>query len=450
MTPLRDRVFATTWGQRLERHEFIRHVTVLLTGTAAAQAIPMLAAPLVGRLFTDSERGDYALFMALVGGLITIAALRYDLAIVLPEDDRDARGLANASLRISAVVCAAFALVLVFAGGTLGHWMKLPHLAQWAPLVGLVGFAYSCVSILNFWCNRQKNYALMSSNKLIQATTTSGTQVGLGLAGAGSFGLVISQLIGQGLGAATLAWRTRNDLAGDASPVRPLLRQYRRMPLLNGPNALVDAVRLNGIPILLAVAFGKAVTGQFNWAWTLLQVPIGIANASIGQVFYQRLAVSKPGTMFSLVSKGMLRLAAIAAVPFALIWALSPWGFPWLLGHQWVLAGDLGRVLVPWLFMNFITAPISMLFLVAKRQGAMLVFSLFYAAVPLSLLHWHTGTALQTVGRVSWAMAGLLVVMLLLSLWVARDFDQRGTSPDAEGLELSHEQIAVADPDEEP
>ena len=47
---------------------------------------------------------------------------------------------------------------------------------------------------------------------------------------------------------------------------------------------------------------------------------------------------------------------------------------------------------------------------------------------------FHTDI-LATMEMVSWSMAGLLVVFVLLALWVARQYDREGGTPDLETAE---------------
>jgi O-antigen/teichoic acid export membrane protein len=207
-----------------------------------------------------------------------------------------------------------------------------------------------------------------------------------------------------------------------------LVRQYKKMPLLNLPNALIDGIRLNGIPLLIGMVALGAV-GQFNMAWRILQAPIGLINSAIAQVFYQKLARVRPGDMHPLVRGTMIRSLLIAIVPFGLIYLTAPWLFLFLLGPQWDMAGDIARALTPWLAMQLVTSPISTVFVVTGRQGRMLVFSAFFAAVPLSLLYFAPWGLLTTLTVVGAAMALMLVIMMGMALQVAREFDTHPPEP---------------------
>ena len=191
------------------------------------------------------------------------------------------------------------------------------------------------------------------------------------------------------------------------------------------PTALVDAIRLNGIVLLIgSVALGAV--GQFNLAWRLLQVPIGLINSAISQVFFQKLARVKPGGMTRLVRFTMMRSLLISLVPFGLLYLLAPWLFTVVFGHQWDLAGDIARALTPWLMMQLVTSPISTVFVVTGKQQWSLMFAVVFCASPLALLQFSTMDLLPTIRWLGILMAAMLATNLVLADFAARSFDREG------------------------
>lgn len=412
----------------LRRNVFLRHVLTLMTGTAVAQVIPLAARPVLTRMYTDSEFGLFSLYTSLAAAFVTVGALRYDLAVVMPERDADARGIVKLASRIALVTAVLVTVGLIIWARPLARLLGNEALTPYLPVVGLLVLAMTQLSSRQYWLNRRKRYKEMARNRMGQSLGTTSVQLGAGLVAPGAWGLVLGSLVGQWFSFLNL-WRlTRKETApqpGDSAVA--MAKEYKKMPLVNGPNAVADTIRLNGINLMTGAYFSHAVLGQFAQAWTLLQMPMGLINGALSQVFYQKLATTRRGTMFPVVRNAVARSLAVGLVPFALIWLLGPWLFPFALGnkgdHDWTLAGQIARALVPWLYLNFVTSPISMLFLTVKRQGTMFVFSLFYMAVPLTLIYRHHTSILQTMTYVSWAMAGLLVVFTLLALMVSWQFD---------------------------
>ena len=155
-------------------------------------------------------------------------------------------------------------------------------------------------------------------------------------------------------------------------------------------------------------------------------------------MFFQKLSAIEPGQMRPLVRSTIRRAILIGVVPFALIYLLSPWLFPFFFGDQWDQAGDFARAMTPWLFMLLITSPISNLFVVTEHQDWLLGFSILYTAAPLAWLALSPLDLLATSYILGALMGGLLVLMTLMADLAAGHFDRSPRRPgtgedDAEG-----------------
>lgn len=410
--------------QYLRQHPFARHVLTLMTGTAFAQAIPLLISPLLTRLYTPAEFGLLALYTAAVNALLAIACLRYDLTIVMARTNEEARQLMQLSSRISWASAVLFSLLLLLLAKPISQLLHSPSLRFWLLLVGANVLLLAQIQILTFWFNRQQQYRTISQNRVQQSLATAGTQTGLGFIPAmGMTGLVLGTLIGQMLAWWHLVrtWRQRHPEPTTLTcpQAHSLAYQYRNMPLLNGPNAVIDAVRLNGINFMLAHLFNNALLGQFSLAWRMVQAPISLVNGALSQVFFQKIATTAPQQLYPLLLRTIIRLALLGAAPFALVYVLAPSLFPIVFGQEWRLAGDIAQALTPWLFLNFITSPLANFFLVGQQQRILLLFSILYMLTPLSIIYLYHHDILHTLRWVSYSMslllAGLIIMVLVLS-----------------------------------
>ena len=83
--------------------EFGRNVLTLMTGTTIAQAIPVAITPILTRLYTPEDFGLLAVFVAFSTILGSISSGRYELAIMLPENDEDAINIAALCFLLSII-----------------------------------------------------------------------------------------------------------------------------------------------------------------------------------------------------------------------------------------------------------------------------------------------------------------------------------------------------------
>lgn len=417
----------------LKKYPTLRHVMVLLTGTAVSQIIVMAVSIVTARLFTPEAFGQFAVYGSLTAIATTIASMRLDMTIMLPEDDDEARRIARVATWSNLLVAGLFTVAALALRDVVIAQYGDRELASWLVMGGFTVFFVAQATMMQFWFNRKTDYRTISLNRVQQAVGSAGGQLTFGLIGVRTLpGLIFGTMIGQAFAFVNLRMRARSLFRpipeGTATGMN-LVKRYKKMPLLNLPTALVDSVRINGITLLIGMVALGAV-GQFNLAWRILQVPIGLINSAISQVFFQKLARVRPGEMFPLVRATILRSLVIAIVPFGLIYLVSPWLFLLVFGQQWDMAGDFARALTPWLAMQLVTSPISTVFVVTDNQQWMLAFSIVFCAAPLSLLYFSPLPLLETVFWLGLLMAGMLAIMLLMSLFAARGYDRRRpTSP---------------------
>lgn len=409
----------------MDSSPFLRHVLTLMTGTAVAQGVTFFMMIVLARIYTPRDMGLLATYVSVASILVAVAALRYDMAIMLPRKEPEALSVARLGMVcLTAVSLLATAASFPLSGLIERQWGH--EVALWMPLVGLTTFLMSAVELFKYWFNRNSDYRAIAVNQAEQQIGLTSGQLVLGAAGMGGMaGLLLGHTAGQIFAFANLGrqagplWRR---LPQDAPSLRWAARRYRRMPLLNGPNALADALRTNGIQLLIG-GYSVASLGQFQMAWRYLDAPLILINGAVARVFFQKLSTIEPGQMRPLVRVTIKRAILIGLVPFALIYALSPWIFPFFLGSQWTESGSFARALTPWLFMMLITSPISNLFIVTEHQDWMLGFALVYTAVPLAWLHWSPLALLPTCYILGAMMAGLLVLNTMLADHAAKEFD---------------------------
>lgn len=410
----------------LHSSPFLRHVLTLVTGTAAAQGIAFLMTMVLARVYTPKDMGMLATYTSIVGVIVAVAALRYDMAIMLPRKDSEALSVARVGIVCMIVVClVACVMAFPLRQAAAARWGS--EVAAWLPLVGVTSALMASIELFKYWLNRHSRYRAIAVNQAEQQIGLTGGQLVLGVAGLGGLpGLILGHTFGQLFAFVNLGRQVpelRHALPADAPSAREVIVRYRRMPLLNAPNALVDAVRLSGIQLLIA-GYSVAELGQFQMAWRVLDAPLILINGAVSRVFFQKLALVTPGHMSPLVRALIRRALVVGIIPFGVIYILSPWIFPLFFGVQWDSAGGFARALTPWLFMLLITSPISNLFVVTGHQDWMLGFSLIYAAVPLAWLAFSPFSLLVTAYVLGVLMAVLLVGMTFMADLAAKRFDR--------------------------
>jgi len=413
--------------RKLHQSEFVRNVGTLLTGTAIAQAIPVLLSPVLSRLYTPDDFGILALFMAISIVISVIATGRYELAIMLPEEKRDASNLL--ALAVILTVCTSvvtFLLILVLKGFIAGFFDE-PGIENWLYFIPLVVLFTGVYNTFNYWSTRQKTFKRNAAARISQSTAMVGTNLGMGFAGTGAIGLISGYIIGQGFAAAVLAWKSLQKLPGLMHDVSGhLIRQnavkYRNFLRINTPHAFIGSLQDHGIVYVIMAFFNKAILGSYSFAFRLVTAPAALIGSSIYQVFYQRAtkALQDGQDIQPMVLRIYRNLFMIGLPIFAVLFFWGPPIFAFVFGEEWTMAGEIASIIAPWLFLNFIATPVSCITVIMNKQWQGMMLSI--ADIALKVTAIAIGGAKGDVYLTFILMSILCGTLLIFSLFLFYKF----------------------------
>jgi O-antigen/teichoic acid export membrane protein len=399
---------------------FTRNVLTLLGGTAIAQAVPLLAAPLLTRLYTPEQFGALAILLAVANPLSLLVCGRYELTVVLPRDDDRANALARLGLVLAVSVSLLIGVVMYTLRTPLAHALggdaaSLPVIL--APvLFGLMGFFQP----LNNWLVRKQAFRAMGVNKLVQTSGITGVSVLLGLLAA-RHGLLWGYIAGWAgyvaVGVAQVRWKGFRFLPLDRAVMRDAAREYRGFPLYNALPAVLNTATLSVPVFLLARVFDEQVTGQFNLCRQTVLLPMTFMATSYMQVYMQRagsLVAHGQAVLPSLLS-GLRVLGGLALGLVVVLVPAGPWLFATVFGAEWRQAGELARLLAVPIALQFMVVPLTPLLPALRRIRAYSIWQVAYFAAVLGIGAFTFTTAedyllaLAAVESLCFAALGLLL-----------------------------------------
>jgi O-antigen/teichoic acid export membrane protein len=399
---LMKQVFSKLCHRWLPTGGFARSVSILVGGTAAAQAIAVAASPVLTRLYRPSDFGVLQVFISLTGFVMVMAAGRYEFALLLPEDEQSAFDLLGV-----AIVCVC--LTTTVTAMIVARVHQLPWMLP-AGVVVMKGYLWllpvsvlggGLYQVLSYRAMRQNAYGQIAATKLTQVAAMVAVQLGAGLLIHGPLGLLTGDAVGRITGSGRFLrelWRNHVvQVRGIRVPrmIRLAVR-YRNYPLVSTWGGLLNASGLALPALFLAASYGAQYTGWFALVNRVLGVPAALIGASIAQVYTSQAATlsrTDPQRLMYIFLETTRRMLYLGLVPCALFTLFAPWIFQTIFGRVWREAGEYARYLAFMCYASFINSPVTLTLSVLQRQRTQFVWDagkLALTALSFTLPH-HFG-----------------------------------------------------------
>lgn len=358
---------------------FLRSVATLTSANILGQLIMLLALPLLTRLYVPDDFGVFAIFTAIMGLVLIVSSLRYELAIPLPTGNRSAGILLALALAINAAIAILSGVLVWFFAARIAAWTGTEAVRGLLWLLPFAILAAGSYKALSFWAVRIQDYNRIGQTKVVQSLANVAAQVSAGVVGSGGGGLVVGHIIGQASGVFRLArgvsvashlgraWRSR-------SKVAVLLKRHRRFPLFDAPASFIDSANMQFAKVAVAVLFGPATAGLYLLAERVLQTPMNLVSKAVAQVLYGSSgAALREGRLHILSRKLVLTLAILLIGPSILLFFMAEPLFVLVFGEGWRGSGTFASVLIVGLAVQFIYSPLSMVLMATEGQGINLI-----------------------------------------------------------------------------
>jgi len=383
----------------LPRNRLARNASILVGGTAAAQLLGVVTAPILTRIYHPSDFGALQIFISVMALMMVAASGRYEIAMLLPEDDQSALDLLVLSILCVCATCVLCVGVLIICHyrWILPSSMLVLRTSLW--LFPISVFGGGIYQVLNYWAMRRDDYQQIAKSKFAQAAAQVTTQVGVGLTVHMSFGLLVGDAAGRMIGSGRFIrdlWSGYADKL-KAVRVRRIVRlavRYREYPLVSMWGTLINMSGLALPALFIAQYYGAHDTGCFGLVNRVFGVPAGLIGVSIAQVYISeaaRLSRSDPQRLMHIFLKTTRHMIYVGLVPCAVFAIFAPWLFEHVFGSVWREAGEYARYLAFMFYASFINSPVTQTLNVLERQWAQLgwdISRLVITVTAIAVPHW--------------------------------------------------------------
>lgn len=359
---------------RLKQSMYVRNVATLATGTSMAQAVSVITAPILYRIYAKVDYGTLGLYIAIVGVVGVFSTMQYVQPILLEKEDDDAKKVMWLN-RIINTAISLLVLILVFIfGDYLGQLLGNEHIMPWLYLAPISIFFSGQGQIFGVWANRKKKYKILSFNAILTALLVPAVSISIGLYNNGPLGLFLGLLISQVLPTIVLLITlTKYDDLGlkyfDWETIKAKVKEHKSFPIYSLPSEFINRLT-NQLPVFMLSAYaGPAVVGVYNLCVRMLGLPIQLIGGAISQVFQQKATedYNTTGNFNEVFVKTFKTLSFIALPGLLIIVLFGPKLFGFAFGEEWRESGVFAQILIFMFVLKLIVSPLSYAYYIKNK-----------------------------------------------------------------------------------
>ncbi len=428
---------------RFRNRGFESKSLILAVGLGGGQAIHILVAPVLTRLFAPEAFGVLAVYMSFSTILAVVSSLRYDGALMITEEPVETANLASLCVLVS------FLLSVLILGSVFLVFrlnLKMPsQIAQvgWSLyLIPLAVFVLSSQNILRLWWIRQDRFKSVSYCSFFQAAAENSVKVAGGAAGLLSpFGLILGHLAGATAGVWYLVSKFKGyELTGkllksvNKEKMWEAASRYRSFPLYNSWSSLINVVSIQVPVLMLGWTFDIEKAGFYLLAHRVLKLPLRLMGQAVSDALFREVADRRRGCrpILPFVVKVLLFLTVIISIPLSVVLVAGRPIFEAVFGKAWSISGVYATIMTPWVAMQFLASAISSVFVVLERNkllSALQVMLLVSTLAPFLIARLFAYDHVQSMALLSVFSFIAYSAYGVSAVWICRSHDRSALDP---------------------
>ncbi|RLZ07474.1 hypothetical protein EAH57_13000 [Acinetobacter sp. 2JN-4] len=372
----------------VQKNSFAKNVITLLTGTVVAQALPIAVMPILTRLYSPSDFGVLAVFVAIITILGVIANARYELAIVLPEEDEDAVNLVALGLLIALVLFFISLVIVVLFGSYIAGWIGYTDF-WWLYLIPFSLLFSGLYNVLSYYNIRIKAYKDISLSNVYKGIVLAASQILLGILSFNKVGLIVGQFLSQFFSNFRLLkniWGKRKLVTVEL--IKSNAKRYIDFPKYSVWGVFANSLSVNLIQLIMPILYSLTILGFYSVVQKLLGMPTSLIGNSIGQVYFQEANKEKKekNNCKSIFERTLKKLTLISIVLFVPLYFLCEFLFGFFLGREWSGVYQYAQILIPMFAIRFVAISLSNTTNIFERQKLALLCQLLLLVINLLVI----------------------------------------------------------------
>ncbi|HDB5374651.1 TPA: type 8 capsular polysaccharide synthesis protein Cap8K [Staphylococcus aureus] len=357
-------------------NKFIGDSFLMILSSGIAQVILIITTPIITRLYSPAEFGEFTIFSNIAMILIPIINARYDLLIVNAKNDRSANILSQISFLISLLI-----LLILIPILAISAWLYPNFILDFIFIIIML-FLVSLTNIFTNYLNKERKYKVLSLINVFRAGSMALLQIIFGLLSLGSLGLIIgfslSYITGITLGYKT--FKKHFNIVRNKEETKALFLENKNQLVYSTPSILLNSLSFSVVVFFIGILYTNTEVGIYGMAIRVLGIPVTIISLGLSKIFMQQANdyYIERGNFRNLLLKFSSTLVIVSIIFYVPLYLFSEELVNILLGHSWVDAITVIKIVIPLFVIRLIVSTVSLSVIVLQKQQLELILQALF------------------------------------------------------------------------
>ncbi|MCB0261128.1 MAG: oligosaccharide flippase family protein [Calditrichae bacterium] len=388
------------------KSDFFKNVLKLSSSSAFASVLTALALPVITRLFTKQDIGDFQLLYSIILLFGLLGPLKYEMAILLPKELEDRYHMVIVSFLVLGTFSLLLLVVFLFFGPEILRYLEAERLAGYEAWLVLGIFLTGMLQVVRYILILHKKFGDLARNRIYQMGVQHGVSIGWGWFSPSFLGLFAGYIVGVAVPVYLVLRRRLFHFRGFTwEKAKQLLYEYRKFPTFNTAAVFLNNFSLQLPVFMFAKFYDETIVAMYAIANQALVMPtITLIGTAVQQVYYQAASEAfqeHPRKLMGIYRQTLKKLSLVGLVPIGGVILLAPLLAGLIFGKEWSEAGVYMQILSLGIYFRLINSPIASALSIINRQEAGLVLIILSLALRFGAMYVFSDTPEQML----WALS---------------------------------------------
>ncbi len=411
---------------KLQFSKYTKNVLTLTLGNGLSQFMPLLISPIISRIYSPKEIGIFGIFYSITQILTFGTTGSFETAIPNATKQSDKHSLFILTILSSLVINSSALIGLFIFKKNIIEALNLVN-GNWLIYIPFVSFLSATLNALQFNALSTNSYKTISFSNVIKSFVKSTSEILLGIASFGYFGLFYSYVMGVLAGIVTykkIKLQEIKEFKINTLSLLSAIKKYKKYPLFLAPSTLLSQISIHFNNFIFSTSMTVQDVGFYSYTTRIIGAPLTLFGKTFADVLLQtggdelrttgKVIVSYKNTLF--------QTFLIGAPIFAILFLFGQQIFSFVFGQKWSEAGVFAEILAPLFFIRFISRPLSSLMIVFQKQQFQLIWQIVLVCIivfSFFLAQKHDWDASELLKFQSIALSMHYLLLITFVSWLA-------------------------------